>query len=205
MRHPLSVPAGRLYAGTPRPSWKVRLQRGVGPWNACAHRVPAGVSVLQEMTLTDEQVRREKAQEPVAEAVKPRRRPTRVGWYVVAAGVAAVALLTAFWISRRPAAPTYITAPVTRGTVKRTDSAQLAGANSDLARHATLMSNGERYDLGGRLRGAQSLPVSQLWSSSARWRIGRLSCRLARSEAGSSLRPRSGSSSAITPRARQRG
>lgn len=78
---------------------------------------------MQQLTLTGTEVRREKAQQPVAEHAKPRRRVTRVGKYVLIAGIAAVAFLAAFWISHRPAAPTYITAPVTRGTVKRTVTA----------------------------------------------------------------------------------
>lgn len=75
------------------------------------------------MTVAATEVRREKAQEPAAEAAKPRRRSMRVAKYLAIAGVAAGALFAAFWISRRPAAPVYITAPVSRGTVKRTVTA----------------------------------------------------------------------------------
>jgi HlyD family secretion protein len=78
---------------------------------------------LQQVTLAGAQLRREKAQEPAAEAAKPRRRAARVGRYLAIGGAAAVALFAAFWLSRRPAPPVYITAPVTHGAVKRTVTA----------------------------------------------------------------------------------
>ncbi len=75
------------------------------------------------MTLASVELRREKAQEPVAEAAKPRRRVARGVKYAAVAGAAVVALLVALWISRRPAPPRYLTATVTRGTIAQTVTA----------------------------------------------------------------------------------
>jgi HlyD family secretion protein len=74
---------------------------------------------LQQVTLLGAGDKREKAQEPAPHAVKPRTRARRAGKYAALAGAVALALLAAWWVSRRPAAPRYLTAPVTRGTVAR--------------------------------------------------------------------------------------
>ena len=77
---------------------------------------------MQQMTLGGE-LRRESGQKPTAEAAQPKRRVVRLGKYIVVVGVTVLALVAAFWISRRPAPPVYLTAPVTRGTVARTVTA----------------------------------------------------------------------------------
>lgn len=78
---------------------------------------------MAQVTLAEAQLTRETAPEPAGEALKPRRRRGPAGRYWAVAGVAAVAFLAVFWISRRPAPPRYLTAAVTRGTVERTITA----------------------------------------------------------------------------------
>ena len=51
------------------------------------------------MRLIDAEDRRERAEEPLPEAVRPRRRGRRAGVYVSLAGVAALPLLAVWWIS----------------------------------------------------------------------------------------------------------
>lgn len=79
-------------------------------------------SLLQQMRLVGTGDRREEAQEP-APAVEPRRRIRRAARYGVIALAAALALLAAWWASRRPVPPRYVTAQMTRGTVARTVTA----------------------------------------------------------------------------------
>ena len=52
-----------------------------------------------------------------------RRRAGRVGLLIVAVAVLAAAAVAGWWLSRGPAPPVYVTAPVTRGTIARTVSA----------------------------------------------------------------------------------
>lgn len=78
---------------------------------------------MQQMSLVGAEDKREQAQEPVPAVARPRRRVRRLGRYGVIAGAALLALLAAWWISRRPAPPKFLTAPMTRGTVARTVTA----------------------------------------------------------------------------------
>lgn len=68
-------------------------------------------------------VERESAQEPVRETARSRRRAGRFGRYLFIVCATVLALLATSWVVRRPAAPRYLTAPVSRGTVARSVTA----------------------------------------------------------------------------------
>lgn len=78
---------------------------------------------MQQMSLVGAEDKREKAQEPAPEVARPRRRVRRLGRYGVIAAAVLLALIAAWWISRRPVPPKFLTAPMTRGTVARTVTA----------------------------------------------------------------------------------
>jgi HlyD family secretion protein len=78
---------------------------------------------LQQMRLVGAEDRRETAKGPEPETARPRKRLRRVGTYAAIASAAIIAVLAAWWLSRRPAPPEFLTAAVTRGTVARTVTA----------------------------------------------------------------------------------
>jgi len=65
----------------------------------------------------------EAARQPAPDAVTPRKRLHRLSRYGAIGAAILIALLAAGWLSRRPAPPQYLTAPISRGTVARTVTA----------------------------------------------------------------------------------
>lgn len=78
---------------------------------------------MRQMRLVGTEEKRDKAQEPAPQATRPRRRIRRLGTYAAISSGAVLALLTVWWVSRRPVPPRYLTATVTRGTVAQTVAA----------------------------------------------------------------------------------
>lgn len=84
---------------------------------------PRAEVVLQQMSWVSAQKPAETARQPAPGVVTPRKRLQRVSRYGAIGAAVLIALLAAGWLSRRPAPPRFLTAPITRGTVAKTVTA----------------------------------------------------------------------------------